>query len=250
MTDIQKKCFVIAPIGSKGSEIRRRSDKILKHIINPVIEEFDYSAIRADSMDEPGVITSQIIQHILNDELVIADLTGHNPNVFYELAIRHLVRKPVIHLIQADEKIPFDVSMNRTIFLDHTDLDSVDECKSAIRNQIQALEDNSLKFDSPISQAIDLDRIWQKSNSETVNLDDLLVLFKELKSDIDEIKHQQRRESDLKRKQRHLTEKRFLEFLADSTVQKNEDIPNLGKINNSAVLNPTIYNAIRNLNDT
>jgi len=77
-----KKCFVIAPLGSDGSEVRKRSDQVLKHIIKPAASECGYEATRADEISEPGIITSQVIQRIVDDHLVIADLTDRNPNVF------------------------------------------------------------------------------------------------------------------------------------------------------------------------
>lgn len=81
-----KICFVIAPIGEEGSDIRRRSDQVFKHIIAPAAKDCGYETIRADKISEPGIITSQVILHLVEDALVIADLTGRNPNVFYELA--------------------------------------------------------------------------------------------------------------------------------------------------------------------
>ena len=57
----------------------------------------------------PGLITAQVIQNLVEWELVIADLSEHNPNVFYELAVRHALKKPIVQLIQAGQKIPFDV---------------------------------------------------------------------------------------------------------------------------------------------
>lgn len=68
-------CFVIAPIGEEGSEVRRRSDQVLTHIIKPVGKECGYDAVRADEISEPGIITPQVIQHLIEDDLVIADLT-------------------------------------------------------------------------------------------------------------------------------------------------------------------------------
>ncbi|MCE7699615.1 MAG: hypothetical protein K8E24_012670 [Methanobacterium paludis] len=111
----EKTCFVIAPLGEPESEIRKRSDKILRHIITPVAEECGYKTVRADEISEPGIITSQIIQHIMDDELIIADLTGQNPNVFYELAIAHVIKKPLVQIIKKDEDIPFDIASTRTI---------------------------------------------------------------------------------------------------------------------------------------
>src|SRR3989339_2254786 len=96
----QKSCFVIAPIGEPDSDTRKRSDQVLKHIIRPAVEACGYKAVRADEIDKPGIITSQVIQRVVDDPLVVADLTESNPNVFYELAIRHALRKPLIQLIQ------------------------------------------------------------------------------------------------------------------------------------------------------
>jgi hypothetical protein len=56
-------CFVIAPIGEDGSPIRARSDQIFNHVIKPVAKECGFEAIRADKIPEPGLITSQVIDH-------------------------------------------------------------------------------------------------------------------------------------------------------------------------------------------
>ena len=84
MTDEgNKMCFVIAPIGEPDSDTRKRSDQILRHIVRPAVESKGYTAVRADEISEPGIITSQVIQHVVDDPLVVADLTERNPNVFY-----------------------------------------------------------------------------------------------------------------------------------------------------------------------
>jgi hypothetical protein len=100
--------------------------------------------VRADEIDKPGIITSQVIQHVVNDALVIADLTERNPNVFYELAIRHALRKPLVQLIKKGEAIPFDVAGTRTIYVDHRDLDSVETARNEIIEQIKTLEKDAL----------------------------------------------------------------------------------------------------------
>jgi hypothetical protein len=165
-------CFVIAPIGGDGTEIRKRSDQILEHIIRPVVSECGYSALRADQMPKPGMITSQVIQQLIEAALVIADLTDHNPNVFYELAVRHAFRKPVIQLIEADQSLPFDVAGLRTIFVDHRDLDSVAACRRKLRRHIEEIRGGGDEADSPISAAVDLAELrrsgdpLEKANAE------------------------------------------------------------------------------------
>ena len=72
---------------------------------------------------------------ILSDPLVVADLTDHNPNVFYEVAIRHAMQKPLVQLIDENQRIPFDVSDVRTIKVDITDLDSVERCKEMLQSR-------------------------------------------------------------------------------------------------------------------
>lgn len=104
---------------------------------------------------QPGLITSQILQHILDDDLVIADLTDHNPNVFYELAIRHAVRKPVVQVVHRGQPIPFDLAAARTVQVDLRDLDSVADAKEQIIGQIRSLEGGEA-LDNPISELMQL----------------------------------------------------------------------------------------------
>src|SRR6185436_20070868 len=136
----EKLCFVIAPIGDSDSDTRKRSDQVLKHVIRPAVTACGYKAVRADEIDKPGLITSQVIQHVVNDSLVVADRTERNPNVFYELAIRHALRRPLVQLIRKGETIPFDVAGTRTIYVDHHDLDSVEAAKNEIIEQVKSLE--------------------------------------------------------------------------------------------------------------
>ncbi len=80
--------------------------------------------VRADHIDNPGLITGQVIQHLLRSRLVIADLSFHNPNVFYELAIRHATGKPTVLVCRAQDALPFDISDLRTVRIDMTDIHS------------------------------------------------------------------------------------------------------------------------------
>ena len=180
----EKDCFVIAPIGEAESETRKRSDQILKHVITPALRDCGYKPTRADHISEPGMITSQVIQKIVDDPLVIADLTERNPNVFYELAIRHAIRKPLVQLIKKGEQIPFDVAGTRTIHVDHHDLDSVEQAKSEIRAQITALESNPANLETPISVSLDLQLLRQSDNPEQRSLADVLSVVTELRSTV------------------------------------------------------------------
>lgn len=184
MTDDRKLCFVISPIGDRDSDTRKRSDQVLKHVVRPAVEQCGYKAMRADKIEAPGMITSQVIQHIVNDPLVVADLTGRNPNVFYELAIRHALRKPLVQIIQQGEALPFDVANTRTISVDHQDLDSVADAKTEIVKQVTALENDSSDIETPISVSIDLQLLRQSTDPEDRSRAELVAAVVDLRTSL------------------------------------------------------------------
>jgi hypothetical protein len=177
-----KTCFVIAPIGDESSDTRKRSDQVLNHIIAPTVRDHGYQAVRADQIAEPGMITSHVIQHIVEDALVTADLTDWNPNVFYELAIRHVIRKPLIQMIRKGDKIPFDIAGMRTVQFDIHDLDSVAEARREISNQIENLEHQTKEIETPISVALNLQALKASDRPEDRSLAELLALGAELRA--------------------------------------------------------------------
>lgn len=179
-----KVCFVIAPIGEENSEIRKRSDQVLNYIIKPCCEKYSYDVLRADKISEPGLITTQIIEHIINDELVIADLTGKNPNVFYELAIRHASGKPVVQLIEKGEVIPFDVGGIRTIYVDIHDIDSISVAKQQLIENIKNIYKKDILYETPITIAKDLTNFKSTGDKGSKHIADLLNITRELKLEL------------------------------------------------------------------
>ena len=106
---LQKVCFIISPIGEPDSEPRKLSDEKYDLIFKPILEELGYEPIRADKESSSNSISRGIVTRLINSELVIADVTSYNANVFYELAIRNAAKKPVIIVKEPDQKLPFDV---------------------------------------------------------------------------------------------------------------------------------------------
>jgi len=179
-----KICFVIAPIGEPDSEIRKRSDQVLKHIIQPAAQDCGYEAVRADQISEPGIITSQVIQHVVNDPMLVADLTGRNPNVFYELAIRHAIKKPMVQMIRKGDQMPFDVAGTRTVQVDIHDLDSVEGAKNELGQQMRSFEKGATEVDSPISVALDLQVLRDSGQPEQIQLADMISTISEIRSSL------------------------------------------------------------------
>lgn len=148
-------CFYIAPIGEEGSEARKHSDLFLGSFVEPAVEEFGLTVVRADAIDKPGIITRQIIDYVMRSRIVIADLSYHNPNVFYELALRHAVKLPIVQIARLADRIPFDINQMRTILIDTSDiytlLPKVDSYRSEISAQIRRALEKDYVVDTPVS---------------------------------------------------------------------------------------------------
>ena len=81
-TSLNDTCFVISPIGDEGTEHRKHADLVLSSLIEPALRALGLTAVRADKISIPGMITGQVIDHVARARLVIADLSFGNPNVY------------------------------------------------------------------------------------------------------------------------------------------------------------------------
>jgi|CXWL01.1.fsa_nt_gi hypothetical protein len=150
---MKPQCFVICPIGKPNTPLRERSDRIFAELIEPVVSANGFEPVRADMISEPGMISSQVIKHVADDHLAIADLTGANANVFYELAIRHATRRPCVCIFENGEIIPFDIAAYRAMPIISSSVDSLRAAQSGLAAMVNA----SLKSgtaDSPIVPAL------------------------------------------------------------------------------------------------
>ncbi|MFE5139083.1 hypothetical protein ACFRDV_15655 [Streptomyces fagopyri] len=155
LPDMENECFFIAPIGSENSDIRNRSDGVLEFIVQRAAHELGLTAVRGDQIAEPGQINLQVLDHILRAKVAVADLTGLNPNVFYELAVRHTAKLPVVLIADKACDIPFDIAQMRVISFDHTNLKSADSCRAQIVTHLQQVLASG-NSESPISTTLDV----------------------------------------------------------------------------------------------
>ena len=153
-TTIKKLCFVVGPIGEEGSDIRTKADWLLRGIIKPTLEARGYEVKRADEMPAPGNIDTQVINTVIDAELVVADLSELNANAFYELGLRHMSpNRPVIHMMRKGERIPFDNSSFRTIVFEHDTYEGMEAAKVALEAQLDEIEKDGFKVETPVSRA-------------------------------------------------------------------------------------------------
>jgi len=152
--DFSKVCFLIAPIGEEDSEPRKHSDMVLSALVERAVDEQGLQVVRADKITKPGMISAQVIEYLLKSKVVVADLSFHNPNVFYELALRHVIGLPTVHIIRTDDHVPFDLANFRTVKIDTTDkytlVARLDSYRSEIANHVRQAIDEGIGQDNPI----------------------------------------------------------------------------------------------------
>ncbi len=178
--DFMKICFVVSPIGETDSEIRSNADKLFKYIISPVCESCGFEPVRVDQINDSDSITQTIIDKLLSSELVIADISGHNPNVFFEMGYRKCTDKPIIHLKKKGETIPFDVNTVRTFEYDLTDLDNVEETKKRLEQTI-----GTFSFENK-TNALGQD----EENNKQLFFQSILTMLYQIQDSITELKEQ------------------------------------------------------------
>ena len=167
----RKKCFVVTPIGPSDSTTRRKAQGILDLVIKPVLDAKGVETFVAHEISALGSITKQILEHLLKDDLVIANLTELNPNVMYELAVRHAKRLPVVTIAEEGTVLPFDISDERTIFYKN-DMAGAYELKPKLDVAIdEALKDENP--DNPIYRVAE--SIIVRESSETPPADKYII---------------------------------------------------------------------------
>lgn len=146
--EAKKNCFIVTPIGGNLSEVRRATDGLISSVLRPVLIDLGYEVHVAHEISLTGSITRQVVQHLLDDDLVVANLTTLNPNVMYELAVRHCAGKPVITIAENGTNLPFDIAEERTIFFSN-DMRGVVELTSALKQVVIANEEKPI-VDNPV----------------------------------------------------------------------------------------------------
>jgi len=143
--------FVVSPIGKSGTPEYRRAKLVLDFIIKKAFPKPHWTVVRADDEESPDSISTQVIRRIRESDLIVADLSGHNPNVFYELAVAHGYERPVIHMISAGETMPFDIADQRAISYELENPESVDAAITKMAASQRWLDDNPDLLRTPLS---------------------------------------------------------------------------------------------------
>src|SRR5918999_3674155 len=105
--------FVVMPFGTKE---QIDFNRVYQDYIKPALESAGFEVFRADQEMRAGDIRSDMFQELLLADLVVADLSIDNPNVWYELGVRHALRKRgVVQITCRRDQTPFDVLTDRSV---------------------------------------------------------------------------------------------------------------------------------------
>ena len=143
--------FVIMPFGQDFNEI-------YEHFLVSVLTESGFAVRRADNLQNAQNIIKDIVNGIAKSDLIVADLTDSNPNVYYELGLAHALNKPVILLTQELDSLPFDLKSYRVVSYT-THFTDTKRASRELASMAAGLISGETEFGSPISdflrQAVD-----------------------------------------------------------------------------------------------
>lgn len=151
---MEETCFIIMPIGTqeyesvqyKEDELRKKYDDLIKQAIFSAREGI--KVFRADDVSMPGSITNDILTRIMFSKYVIADISLPNPNVFYELGIRHAIKTGTILIKDKNVKSTvFDISHLRHIEYENT-ATGLKELSVKLKQSFQWMDRNPQKPDN------------------------------------------------------------------------------------------------------
>ena len=127
---VSNTCFVLMPFAPEFLVVYKTIENALKGLMK---------CSRADDLPIGKPILERVMRGISSAELVIADLTGQNPNVFYELGLAHTYTKDVLILAQAIDHVPFDLQGMFCHTYDPKTLQGLDHLASIVRQAAEAI---------------------------------------------------------------------------------------------------------------
>ena len=125
-------------------------NSVYSGFLEDVLRAKGFEVTRADNIENQRSIMKDVIEGIVKSDLIVADLTSSNPNVYYELGIAHALGKPVIHLTQALEEVPFDLRAYR--FIEYsTHFDQIGKARGLLDSHALRFLEGKLKVGNPVT---------------------------------------------------------------------------------------------------
>jgi Nucleoside 2-deoxyribosyltransferase len=134
--EVKNTCFVIMPLHSVFEAEYQR-------VIKPAIEDAGLECKRGDEIYTQQAIVHDIWQSIREARVVIAELSGRNPNVMYEIGLAHAIGKPIVLLTRNQDDVPFDLKALRYLFYDTNNPDWGPMLRTDLLAKIRGVIDSS-----------------------------------------------------------------------------------------------------------
>lgn len=176
------------PFSSTTSCTEEKWTEIFEYIIKPAVEESGFGYECERSVAERENIIKGILDALNKANVVIADLTDNNPNVFYELGVRHTLTNRTILISQGEEHIPFDLRPYPVAFYDDSPK-KIALFKNQIKNKLHDIETNPERLDNPVSDFLEHKNIDLLSAQKSENCKKLTALISELSKNLDNLEH-------------------------------------------------------------
>ena len=176
--------------------------KIYNNVVKPTLEAEGCTVKRADEFVSHQNLLKDIIPRIFEADLIVAELTNKNPNVYYELGIAHSLNKPTILLVQNIEELLFDLASYRAVPYSENYVD-IEKLKSTLQTTVHALNEGNGEFGNPVSDHLPGLKISIEAASETPNFisptKGMVEYAKEAETALYEIMHSAVRQTSLSR---------------------------------------------------
>lgn len=140
---MKPKAFVLMPFDEEF-------ENIYDYLIHDPLSEAGYEVKRADDILSQRNIMEDIVQSIIGGDLIVADLSTANPNVYYELGLAHAFKKKVILLAQEIEEVPFDLQSYRIITYS-THFAQMNNARQEFQKYIEEVRTGKIQFGSPVT---------------------------------------------------------------------------------------------------
>ena len=176
------------PFSSTKSCDEKKWTEIFEYIIKPAVEESGLGYECEHSVAERQNIIKGILEALNKANVVIADLTDNNPNVFYELGVRHTLANRTILIAQGEKHIPFDLRPYPVAFYSESPA-KIAEFKKAIKTRLEDIEKNPERSDSPVADFLQLRNVAILAHEKAASLRKLDALLSEISFNINEIKN-------------------------------------------------------------
>jgi hypothetical protein len=114
-----------------------------ERVIKPALESAGLACVRGDEIYANQAIVHDIWLSIRKARMVVAELSGRNPNVMYEIGLAHAIGKPIVFLTRNEDDVPFDLRSLRYIFYDTNNPFWGDDLRTELSRLVISLLENS-----------------------------------------------------------------------------------------------------------